>query len=88
MDITAQEVIDKYHEAIDNRSNATFAWPDDALCGHKWQYFVHVAWVEDWNKEGRETECIEFLTNWLTEENVSKALDDYRDFEGVGGRDA
>lgn len=79
MKITPAEVIEKYMESINNTKipKTAFYWPGDDLCQYDWQYYIHSAWVGAWNKEGREIECIKFLTNWLTEENVSKALYNY-----------
>jgi len=51
-----------------------FGWPDDACVTEPWAYAIHWEWVGAWNKEGRGTECVQFLRDWLTDENIGAAL--------------
>lgn len=77
-------VIDEYIKAVNKWSskiNDLFSWPDDALGCHKWQYWVHCRWVRDWNATGREISCVEFLLDWLTEDNILRAWRDCDEWE-------
>lgn len=69
-----EEVRQEMLAAIDAYEEAPFAWPDDRCCGAPWAYWVHVYWVNAWNREGRKTPCIAFLRAWLTDENIDAAL--------------
>jgi hypothetical protein len=74
--------------AIANRRTGTFSWPDDYCCSEKWYYWVHVTWVDDWNREGRVTECIEFLLKWLdSDANIQRALDKAIEWKAKWGTD-
>ncbi|MFA5377828.1 MAG: hypothetical protein WC455_18905 [Dehalococcoidia bacterium] len=57
------------------KPGGTFWWPDDGCVADAWHYDVHCAWVGAWNREGRTTECIDFLRAWLTDENILQALE-------------
>lgn len=81
---TVQFVLDEYNRAVRewaSKTNDLFSWPDDALCPHKWQYWVHCRWVSDWNMTGREKDCVSFLLGWLKEDNILNAWADWDDWE-------
>jgi hypothetical protein len=65
-------------QAINDCPLGPFAWPDEP-----WSYEIHVGWVGDWNDEGRQTPCAEFLRNWIfKDENIEAALKRMEEFQG------
>jgi len=84
---SAQSVLENYERVVKQWASEKqdgFSWPDDALCQHEWQYWVHCRWVEDWNATDREKDCVEFLLGWLTEENILRAWQDWDEWEKKG----
>jgi hypothetical protein len=81
-------ILESYKKTIKDwmsRTRGVFGWVDDLLCGTQWQYWVHCRWVSDWNKTGREKDAIDFLSEWLTEDNILRAFKDWEDWEKQNG---
>lgn len=56
---------------------AIWSWPHDTFMNEPWGYAIHQASVGAWNDEGRETECVQFLLDWATTENIEIAVKNY-----------
>jgi hypothetical protein len=61
--------------------NSRYSWPDDSCAIEPWGYEIHVGWVEAWNDEGRKTAQIDFLRQWLAnDEHILSAFERAADF--------
>lgn len=77
---------DKAKKAIENLLetydwNRMFSWPLDFFCNEWWGYHVHVAWVQTWNLEGRQTELKNHLLKWLEGPEFEKAWQEAIDWQ-------
>jgi hypothetical protein len=58
------------------RQRSTFSWPMDRIADQPYGYTIHCSIVEAWNAEDRQTDCIEFHQNWLSNlDNVKAAIE-------------
>lgn len=52
-----------------------FSWPMDRIADQPYGHTIHCSIIEDWNKENRQTECIEFHRAWLSNlDNIERAI--------------
>lgn len=74
--IAILDCIDKW---VAKASMNPFSWVDDELelydeIGEDKAYRLHIAWVGAWNNSDREKPMEIFLWEWVTDENIRKAL--------------
>lgn len=60
---------------FESSRRGVFGWPMDRISDQPYGYAIHCSIVEDWNREGRQTDCITFTRTWLQdEENIKRAI--------------
>jgi hypothetical protein len=84
--VSSAEIQTMIRERVGNWKPRFYSWPHDSFMDQTWGYAVHEGSVRAWNAEGRQTECVKFLLDWATIENIEAAiakwgLTDYRHME-------
>lgn len=69
-----EEIQKIIRERVASYKPGIWSWPHDSFMNEPWGYAIHQASVGAWNDEGRVTDCVQFLLNWATVENIAAAL--------------
>jgi hypothetical protein len=76
MALNPVEIKKLIHGHVGSWQPRIWSWPHDSFMHQPWGYAVHEASFRAWNAEERKTDCVKFLLEWATEENIEAAIND------------